>query len=210
MSWEYGQTIWNFLLADIGNELGVAAMMGNLHAESGMIPNNLQNSYETSLGYTDESYTAAVDNGTYTESQFVNDAAGYGLAQWTYYSRKQRLYDLKQEKGVSIADLDLQLEYLLWELKNSYSGVYSVLKTATSIREASDSVLFNFENPEVQTEAVQELRASYGLSVYETYTGSSAPDTPVTPDTPDTPSKPSSGKKQKYKFVLFKRKRRWY
>ena len=35
----------------------------------------------------DKQYTAAVDNGSY--KNFVNDSAGYGLAQWTYSSRKQ-------------------------------------------------------------------------------------------------------------------------
>jgi hypothetical protein len=53
--------------------------MGNLYAESGLRSNNLQNTYEKKLGMTDEQYTAAVDNGSYTN--FVRDAAGYGLAQ---------------------------------------------------------------------------------------------------------------------------------
>jgi hypothetical protein len=38
----------------------------------------------------DASYTAAVDNGSYTN--FTHDFAGYGLAQWTYWSRKQGLF----------------------------------------------------------------------------------------------------------------------
>lgn len=38
---------------------------------------------------TDAEYTAAVDAGTYTN--FVNDKAGYGLAQWTYWSLKQEM-----------------------------------------------------------------------------------------------------------------------
>lgn len=198
MEWEYGQIIWNSLLQVIQNEYGVAGLMGNLHAESTMRPNNLQNSYETSLGYTDESYTSAVDNGSYTKSQFIYDEAGYGLAQWTFWSRKERLYDLKASKGVSIADINLQIEYLLWELENSYSGVFAVLKSATSILEASNSVLFNFENPADQSEAVQQTRASYGALVYEAYAGS---DVPITPT-------PSTRKKKKYNFILFNARKR--
>jgi hypothetical protein len=38
----------------------------------------------------DASYTVAVDNGSYTN--FTHDSAGYGLAQWTYWSRKQGLF----------------------------------------------------------------------------------------------------------------------
>lgn len=56
------------------------------YAESGLMPNNLQNTYNNKLGKTDAEYTAAVDNGSY--GNFVKDSAGYGLAQWTYWSEK--------------------------------------------------------------------------------------------------------------------------
>lgn len=38
----------------------------------------MQRFYERKLGFTDETYTRAVDAGTYTN--FANDRAGYGLA----------------------------------------------------------------------------------------------------------------------------------
>ena len=38
---------------------------------------------------TDEEYTTAVDTGSY--ANFAKDAAGYGLAQWTYSARKLNL-----------------------------------------------------------------------------------------------------------------------
>ena len=40
---------------------GIFGLFGNLYAESRMNPKNLQNSFEKKLGFTDESYTAAVD-----------------------------------------------------------------------------------------------------------------------------------------------------
>ena len=73
------KVIWDFLKAQGLSDCGVAGLMGNLYAESGLNPKNLQNTYEKSLGYTDDSYTAAVDKGKY--KNFVNDKAGYGLAQ---------------------------------------------------------------------------------------------------------------------------------
>lgn len=57
--------IWNYLKSQGLTDCGVAGLMGNLYAESGLNPRNLQNSYEKSLGYDDDSYTLAVDNGTY-------------------------------------------------------------------------------------------------------------------------------------------------
>ena len=59
------ERIWNFLKAQGMTDCGVAGLMGNLYAESGLIPNNLQNSYEKTLGYTDVGYTEAVDGGAY-------------------------------------------------------------------------------------------------------------------------------------------------
>ena len=46
------------------NEYGIAGLMGNLFAESGLNPKNLQNSYESVLGMNDNAYVTAVDNGT--------------------------------------------------------------------------------------------------------------------------------------------------
>ena len=53
---------------------------------------------------TDAEYTAAVDAGTYTN--FVNDKAGYGLAQWTYWSLKQEMLNYFKSKKKSIGDLE--------------------------------------------------------------------------------------------------------
>lgn len=44
------QKIWNYLYAKLGNAYGVAGIMGNMMAESGLKPNNLQNTYEKKLG----------------------------------------------------------------------------------------------------------------------------------------------------------------
>lgn len=169
---QHEQYIWEYFKQKIGNEYGVAGLMGNLYAESGLLPNNLQNTYETSLGYTDESYTAAVDSGAYSESQFVNDSAGYGLAQWTYWSRKQNLYNYWKKGGYSsIGSIELACAFLWNELSKSYKGVLSVLQSASSVREASDKVLHDFEGPENQSEAVEIVRERYGQEYYDKYAG---------------------------------------
>ena len=85
------EKIWNFLKSKGLSDYGAAGLMGNLFAESGLNPQNLQNSYEKKLGHTDASYTAAVDNGSY--GNFARDGAGYGLAQWTYHTRKPALLE---------------------------------------------------------------------------------------------------------------------
>ena len=101
------EKIWNFLTGKGLNSYGAAGLMGNLFAESGLNPHNLQNTYEKKLGYTDDDYTDAVDSGKYTG--FVHDSAGYGLAQWTFWSRKEALLNYVKAAGASIGDLETQL-----------------------------------------------------------------------------------------------------
>ena len=59
--------IWDYLTGKGLSPAGAAGLMGNLYAESGLNPQNLQNTYEKKLGYTDAAYTAAVDSGKKTE-----------------------------------------------------------------------------------------------------------------------------------------------
>lgn len=166
------QKIWSFLMGKIGNAYGVAGLMGNLYAESALKANNLQNSYEKSLGMTDKSYTAAVDDGSYIN--FAKDSAGYGLAQWTYHTRKAALLDYVKSVGASIGDLDAQLGFLWKELSESYSAsVLSVLKAAKTVKEASDVVLTKFERPADQGDTVKSKRTGYGQSYYDKYAGAS-------------------------------------
>jgi len=161
------KTIWDFISDKIHNPYGVAGLMGNLKAESNLNPKNLQNTFEKRIGFDDDTYTAAVDSGAY--QNFVKDSAGYGLAQWTYWSRKQGLLEFAKSKGTSIGDLNIQLEFLYTELNNSYKGVLNALKEAKSVREASDIVLTQFEKPKDQSESVKQHRASLGQEIYDKY-----------------------------------------
>lgn len=160
--------IWDFLKTKGLNDYGIAGLMGNLEAESSLKPTNLQNGYEKTLGYNDAEYTAAVDQGIYTN--FVNDKAGYGLAQWTHYSRKQNMLNFHKRKNKSIGDLITQLEFLLEELTTNYNNsVLKVLKNATSVLEASNAVLLKFECPSDQSIEAQNRRASLCQKYYDKY-----------------------------------------
>lgn len=159
--------IRDYLMSNIGNEFGVFGLMGNIYAESGLNPHNLQNSCEKRIGLNDEQYTQAVDNGTY--KKFATDSAGYGLCQWTTSGRKSSLLNYKKSRGLSIGDINLQLEFLMLELMNNYKSVLKGLKNAKSIREASDLVLTKFEMPKDQSEKVKVKRASYGQNLYNQY-----------------------------------------
>ncbi|AXF52509.1 MAG: PGRP protein [Caudoviricetes sp.] len=172
------EKIWNYLYKDFKNKFGVAGLMGNLKAESNLNPKNLQNTFEKKLGMTDAEYTKAVNKGTY--KNFVNDKAGYGLAQWTFYTRKQKLLDYTKDRNgkIFIGHLATQLEFLLKELKESYPTVYKTLKNAKSVKEASNAVLLNFEKPADQSASVQNTRTKYSQEFYNKFAAEA--DTPVT------------------------------
>ena len=161
------EKIWKYLKKNGLNDYGIAGLMGNLFAESGLKPTNLQNCFEKSIGLTDDKYTKEVDNGTYCN--FVKDGAGYGLAQWTYWSRKKSLLEYAQRRCRSVGDLEMQLEFLMKELKSNFPTVFQELKSATSVRKASDVVLLKYERPADTGTNVRKKRASYGERYYEQY-----------------------------------------
>lgn len=158
---------------------GACGLMGNQFPESmGFLANKLEllcmkRYREKGKIYTDISYTQAVDSGKISRAEFLSPMGkhyGYGLSQWTTSGRKAGLYDRAKKKGVSIADEDLQIEYVLWELKNRFPKVLQKLKTTKSVQEASDYVLQYYEQPN-GWQSMKKTRASYGQTYYKELAG---------------------------------------
>ena len=188
----YGGTIeekvWFALKNEGFSEVATAAVMGNLYAESGIKTNNLENSKESKLGYSDETYTQAINSGTYTKEQFMNDSAGYGLAQWTYPTRKEGLYKYCSENGYSIDDENAQIKYLLAELGvNNEATIYiSEVQINQSrkgyskkdwlesndIDTATTAFCWIFENPSAPA---LEKRKNQAKTYYNIYQGQTMP-----------------------------------
>lgn len=160
------EKIWNFCKTKGMTDFGAAGTLGNLDAESSLNPKNLQDSYETRLGFNDEAYAALVDSGVYTKTQFTYDCAGWGIAQWTWWARKKSLYEFAKSKTVSIADLEMQLEFFYKELSESYPSVLNILKTATSVKQASDAILLKYECPSDMSMSAQNRRAAICQKYY--------------------------------------------
>ena len=122
------EIIWNRLIARGLSKAGAAGVIGNLEWESSCLPNNLENAANLRAGITDAAFTEAVDSGAIDRAEFIassrfgvygNGTYGYGLAQWTYPSRKAGLYDYSRGRGCSIADLNMQLDYMWQEMSAS-------------------------------------------------------------------------------------------
>lgn len=169
--------VWNLLLKEIKNPIGVAAMMGNLYCESNLKSINMEDQYQSKIGYDDETYTAAVDNGTYTN--FIHDAVGYGLAQWTWHTRKEALLNFAKERKVSIGDMEMQCAFLCHELRTNFGWIWENLQSTNDLKSSSDLVLHKFEAPANQSDEIENIRYGHGVNYYEMFKNS-CPHTDVT------------------------------
>ena len=131
---------------------GTCGLMGNMQAESGMKSNIAQRGM-TAL--SDEEYTTAAAE---WPVKFIHDGVGYGLCQWTYWSRKQALFNFAQERGASVGDEEMQVEFCISELKNDYPGLWALLCSVTDVYTAASEVCTVYERPAVNNITV---RAGY-------------------------------------------------
>ena len=167
--------VYNYLVEHGLTEAGAAGLMGNLKAESGMNSVIYENSKKKRIGLSDQDYVNKVNNGQYSEYNFVHDGAGFGIAQWTYHTRKQELLDSCRGR---IGDINCQLDFLMTELKRQ-QGVYKTLTTSNDVRTCAVKVLKDFERPKNQGITVQNTRTDYSQTYYNSHAGKK-PQTPTT------------------------------
>lgn len=172
------KVIWDFLLQKTGNERGTAAIMGNLMAESSLNPRCV-------TGIKDPEYVCKADN---EEIDFAHDGHAFGLVQWCYYTRKGGLQAYAKQRGVSVADLTMQLEYMVKEMSQDYKSVWLAVVNAKDIRTASDVVMLKYEKPASTSEKSKAKRSSYAQKFYAEF---AKPD----PEPEPQPEPQPSGKK---------------
>jgi tail lysozyme/hemopexin len=137
---------------------GAAGLVGNLVAESGVIPSRVEGSAEATplrsrdfKGGTTDFSAADVMNRNGTTG--VGPALpGVGLAQWTTAERRNGLFSYSYDGATPGADvlfdMDAQLDYLAHELGAKFAGVDGVLRGASVGRaDACDEVVYSFEVP---------------------------------------------------------------
>lgn len=163
---------------------GALGMWGNIMAESGGIPNRVQMGMTP---YDDATYTRYADEG---RVNFIYDQVGFGYIQLTFWSRKAGLMERAKARGVSVGDSDLQIDYLIEEIKG-YSKVWkAVTDPNTSIYDATAIICADFERPAHNN---IDKRYGYAVDAYNQYkdqldgkvepVSNSAP-TPTKPATP--------------------------
>lgn len=193
-------SIWKKLRAKGFSETATAAIMGNMQGESGLIPYRIQGDFSSDYARSKE-YTRQVDNGQLSKNDFLYygpGGGGYGLCQWTFWSRKAGLYDLAKSYGLSVGDEQVQVDWLYQEIqkpeyvyqKNDFEKytVFDFLHRDESLLEMTKAVMRGYEKPWDQSDIVALQRASWGKNILDRNTGSS-PDADPTP-TPEPTPKP--------------------
>ena len=141
--------------------------MGNIAAESSFLPYLVEG--DTSTGYSfSKEHTAQADSGVLSREAFAEApdgeyGGGYGICQWTG-DRKAALYDFAKASGRSVGDLDMQCDFILYEMIHTYPDLYDYLKTADSCY----SAVFRFCNVYEQA-AIYGARNNYALEYLEKY-----------------------------------------
>lgn len=134
--------IYNILREGGLSRAGALGMLGNLMAESSLIPNIVQRGMQS---LSDAEYTRQVDAGI----QNFEDSVGYGLAQWTYFSRKRALLQYARYCGTSVGDGVMQCNFMILELKQDFPALYKMLCESDNVDTCSDRVCDTYERPAV-------------------------------------------------------------
>ena len=146
------ETIYEYLKQGGLSAAGACAVMGNMYCESLLKSDNVQDG----MGYDDKTYTNAVNSGSITRDSFAHDERGYGLCQWTYYTRKIELWNMTVGSGYSVADERQQCKLCITELKRDYSGLYGYLCGDCDLYTAASRVCKEYERP-----AINNVEARY-------------------------------------------------
>ena len=139
-------------------EKGAAGLVGNLWAESELVPNRIEGSKQSDRPMRARNFAGVLTDFTAEQAMNRIDAKvgpllpGIGLAQWTRADRRAGLFQhIFQGRGLGAAilySIDAQLDYAVTELRSRYSAVDKVLRNKdVSIDTASDEVAYNFEMP---------------------------------------------------------------
>ena len=114
--------VWNFFYNKKKySPYAVASLMGNMEKECAFSVTRVQNyskghSYERT--YTNNASWCGNRSDTCGwdgKKCFVHDSVGYGLFQWTYWSRKLGLLELARSTRTSVGDVETQLQWLISE-----------------------------------------------------------------------------------------------
>lgn len=140
------QSIYQTLIQSGMTREAALGMMGNMQCESGLEANRVQGDF-SSFRTVSKTYTANVDNGSIGRDAFGRAGNGYGLAQWTYFSRRYALFDFWKSYGGSIGNAEMQTKFCISELKSDYHALWQTLTTCNDLYTCTKLICEQYERP---------------------------------------------------------------
>lgn len=172
--------IYSYLKHEGWSENSIAAILGNMEAESSLNP------------------------GRWQSDRVGGDTSGHGysLCQWTPYTK------YTEWCSGDPSEMDSALSRIMYEMEEdiqwigvgNYSGMSfkEFSKSSEPVGYLAVGFLLCYERPADQSETVQNYRSSLAESWYTYLTGKE----------PNSPGGSDKKKKNKFKFILFNRRRR--
>ena len=151
--------LYQLLLSFYNNPAGVSAMLGNIWKESwstfdGRIVQGYQ---ESDLDGFCQTYVDEVNNGTISRYDFCHNGpngGGFGLCQWTFFTRKEGLYDYNIAGLYNdISNYVMQMYWMDIELNEStYQPSLNAILTAdeNTIDSVTATIMNNYFRPNAQ------------------------------------------------------------
>lgn len=122
---------------------GAAGVLKNVDAEGVWDSGNLEDSFNQKYGISDTQYVREVDAG---QRNFI-DGMGFGLVQWTFWSRKRDLLAFARARGVSIADFKMQVAFLIYEMRKDFRTVWDLCCSSNDPAKCCHDICLYYENP---------------------------------------------------------------
>lgn len=159
------QTIFEQLRKAGCTPTGALALMGNWQEESGLEGYRLQGDFQTDR-FPSKEYARKVDNGFVSDEWFYKDGKGWGIPQFTFWTRKKGFLQFCRSHSISIGNETANVDYALIELKTEpqYANLWKLLSTCEEgqLWDATDRVCREFERPaRINT----QVRYNYALEL---------------------------------------------
>lgn len=122
------QTIYERLVASGCTPTGALALMGNWACESNLEACRVQGDFQTDRQKSRD-YASRIDNGRVSDDEWCWDGKGWGLAQWTFHTRKAALLQFCRRRSASVASEEAQVDFAVSELQTGYRTVWADLTT---------------------------------------------------------------------------------
>lgn len=120
------QTIFERLRKAGCTVTGALALMGNWQEESGNEPCRLQGDFQPDR-WPSKEYARKVDNALVSDEWFYKDGNGWGIPQFTFWTRKKGFLEFCRKRSISIANEEANVDYAIHEFKTEYAGLWQLL-----------------------------------------------------------------------------------